>query len=142
MKVGDQTRIGFYDVKLTKVEAVPGPNYQAERGTFELSQSGATFRVMNAEHRFYPLQQQQTNQTGIRTNLISNTYIALGDADNNGGWTVRLYYHPMAPWLWIGGFMMALGGFISLSDRRLRVGIAQKAKPASLPSRTVAGAVS
>ena len=37
--------------------------------------------------------------------------------------------------------MMALGGFISLSDRRLRVGVAQKAKPASLPRGTVAGVV-
>ena len=105
----------------------------------ELSQGGYVFRVMNAEHRFYQLQQQQTNQTGIRTNLISNTYIALGDADNNGGWTVRLYYHPMAPWLWIGGFTMALGGFISLSDRRFRIGIVQKAKPSVLRARTATG---
>ncbi len=139
MKVGGQTHIGFYDVKLTKVEVIPGPNYEAERGTFELSQGGAVFRVMNAEHRFYPLQQQQTNQTGIRTNMISNTYIALGDADSNGGWTVRLYYHPMAPWLWIGGFTMALGGFISLSDRRFRIGVAQKAKRDVLPAGTAAG---
>ncbi len=139
MRVGDQAHIGFYDVKLIKVDVVPGPNYDAERGTFELSQGGNVFRIMTAEHRFYPLQQQQTNQTGIRTNLISNTYIALGDADNNGGWTVRMYYHPMAPWLWIGGFVMALGGFVSLSDRRFRVGVGQKAKPLVLPAGTAAG---
>jgi cytochrome c-type biogenesis protein CcmF len=70
----------------------------------------------------------QTNQTGIRTNLISNIYIALGEADNNGGWTVRMYYHPLAPWLWIGGFTMAFGGFVSLSDRRLRVGVPKLAR--------------
>ena len=139
MKIGDVAHIGPYDVKLAQVETVPGPNYEAERGTFELSSNGQVFRVMQAERRFYPLQQQQTNQTGIRTNLISNTYIALGDADNNGGWTVRLYWHPMAPWLWIGGFIMALGGFISLSDRRFRVGVAQKAKSAALPAAAATG---
>ncbi len=127
MKIGDQTHIGFYDVKLTNIDQLQGPNYVAERGTFELSQDKNVFSVMTAERHFYPLQQQLTNQTGIRTNGFSNTYIALGEADKNGGRTVRLYYHPMAPWLWIGGFMMAFGGFISLSDRRFRVGMPQRA---------------
>ncbi len=141
MRIGDQTKIGPYGIRLTNMENVQGPNYQAERGTFELSSGGQVFRVMTAERRFYPIQQSQTNQTAIRTNLISNTYIALGDADNNGTWTVRLYYHPMAPFLWIGGFIMALGGFISLSDRRFRVGVGQRAKVAVLP-RNVVGAAS
>ena len=140
MKLGQQTKIGSYDVKLTGVDDVQGPNYQAERGTFELSQNGNVFRIMTAERRFYPVQQQQTNQTAIRTNLVSNTYIALGDPDNLGGRTVRLYYHPMAPWLWIGGFMMAFGGFVSLSDRRFRVGVAQKQRPAIIGPATAAGA--
>jgi cytochrome c-type biogenesis protein CcmF len=128
MKPGDTTTISTYGVKLIKVESVPGPNYEAERGTFEISSGGKTFTVLTAERRFYPVQQVQTNQTGIRTNLISNVYIAMGEADNNGGFTVRLYHHPLAPWLWIGGFTMALGGFVSLSDRRLRVGVAQANK--------------
>jgi cytochrome c-type biogenesis protein CcmF len=125
LKPGDATMIGSYGVKLMKVDQVPGPNYDAERGTFELSYGGNIFKVMTAERRFYPVQQSQSNQTGIRTNFFSNVYIAMGEADSNGGFTVRLYYHPMAPWLWIGGFIMALGGFVSLSDRRFRVGVGQ-----------------
>ena len=129
MKIGETTTISSYGVKLLKVESVPGPNYEAERGTFELSSGGLPFKVMTAERRFYPVQQVQTNQTGIRTNLFSNVYIAMGEADTSGGWTVRLYYHPLAPWLWIGGFTMAFGGFISLSDRRFRVGVGRVSKP-------------
>ena len=126
MKPGARAIIGPYEITLQKVEGVKGPNYDAEQGTFGIGNSGGIFRVMTAERRFYPLQQQTTNQKAIRTNLISNTYIALGEPDNQGGWTVRLYYHPFAPWLWIGGFTMALAGFVSLSDRRFRVGVAQK----------------
>ena len=125
MKFGDQTNVGGYTIILDKIEQVPGPNYDAERGLFEIRYGDQLVRLITAERRFYPLQQVQTNQTGIRTNLFSNIYIALGEGDNAGGWTVRLYYHPMAPWLWIGGFCMALGGFVSLSDRRLRVGVAK-----------------
>jgi cytochrome c-type biogenesis protein CcmF len=142
LKPGDSTMIGSYGVKLLTVEQVPGPNYEAERGTFELSYNSLPFKIMTAERRFYPVQQSQTNQTGIRTNFFSNVYIAMGEADNVGGWTVRLYYHPMAPWLWIGGFMMAFGGFVSLSDRRLRVGVAQARNPTAdrplVPSEVIA----
>jgi cytochrome c-type biogenesis protein CcmF len=133
MKIGDMTAISTYGVKLINVESVPGPNYDAERGTFELSSGGRPFKVMTAERRFYPVQQVQTNQTGIRTNIFSNVYIAMGEADSAGGWTVRIYYHPLAPWLWIGGFTMALGGFISLSDRRFRVGVGQLSKALPVP---------
>jgi cytochrome c-type biogenesis protein CcmF len=133
LKPGDSTMIGSYGVKLITVDQVPGPNYEAERGTFELSYRSLPFKIMTAERRFYPVQQSQTNQTGIRTNFFSNIYIAMGEADNAGGYTVRLYYHPMAPWLWIGGFTMAFGGFVSLSDRRLRVGVAKAKTP--LPSQ-------
>ena len=126
MKPGSRTIVGPYEITLQKIQVVQGPNYEAEQGTFGIGMGGSIFRVMTAERRYYPLQQQTTNQTAIRTNFISNTYIALGEPDSQGGWTVRLYYHPFAPWLWIGGFTMALAGFFSLTDRRFRVGVAQK----------------
>ncbi len=140
MKPGSRAIIGPYEITLQSIVQVQGPNYVAEQGSFGIGTGGGIFRVMTAERRFYPLQQQTTNQTAIRTNLISNTYIALGDPDGQGGWTVRLYYHPMAPWLWLGGCLMALAGFVSLTDRRLRVGVAQKKL---IPTKiAVAGAAS
>ena len=128
MKLGQTTEVGGYRVTLNEITQVPGPNYNAERGTFQITYNERPITVMTAERRFYPLQRVQTNQTGIRTNLISNIYIALGEADSSGGWTVRMYYHPLAPWLWFGGFTMAFGGFISLSDRRLRVGVPKQSR--------------
>jgi cytochrome c-type biogenesis protein CcmF len=139
MKPGSRTTIGPYEITLQSIAQVQGPNYVAEQGTFGIGNGGGIFRVMTAERRFYPLQQQTTNQTAIRTNLFSNTYIALGDPDGQGGWTVRLYYHPMAPWLWLGGCLMALAGFVSLTDRRLRVGVAQK-KPVPAKAAVVGAA--
>ncbi len=125
MKIGDHTKIAGYDVTMTNVIQTPGPNYDAERASFQLSENGKVFSELRAERRFYTAQQRQVAETGIRTNLISNIYFALGEPDDKGAWTVRIYYHPLAPWIWIGGMTMALGGFISLSDRRFRVGIAQ-----------------
>jgi cytochrome c-type biogenesis protein CcmF len=133
MAVGGKADIAGYTVILRDVTKVSGANYEAERGRFEISIEGRPVTVLNAERRFYAVQQQQTSQTGIRTNLVSNLYVALGDPDSAGRWVVRLYYHPLAPWLWFGGMIMAMGGFISLSDRRFRVGAPQRARPALAP---------
>jgi cytochrome c-type biogenesis protein CcmF len=36
---------------------------------------------------------------------------------------MRLYYNPLVPWIWFGTGIMALGGLVSLSDRRFRIGV-------------------
>jgi cytochrome c-type biogenesis protein CcmF len=59
--------------------------------------------------------------------IFGNTYIALGDRDESGGLVVRMWNHPLVDWIWAGALMMALGGAVSLSDRRLRLGIPQAA---------------
>jgi len=66
--------------------------------------------------------------TAIRTNFLADLYVALGDQDPGGAWTIRAYYKPLVPWIWIGGVIMAFGGMVSLSDRRWRVGVAARAR--------------
>ncbi len=128
MAPGETAEIAGYQVTLRGITQADGPNYESEQGTFDVTLDGMPLATMVAERRFFPLQQNQVTQTAIRTNIISNLYIALGEADQTGKWTVRLYYHPLAPFLWIGGFTMALGGFVSLTDRRFRIGAPHRVK--------------
>jgi cytochrome c-type biogenesis protein CcmF len=76
------------------------------------------------------LQQQTTSETAIRSSPIADLYIALGDPDPSGAWTIRAYWKPMVSWIWLGGLIMAGGGIVSLSDRRWRVGVANRARRA------------
>ncbi len=46
----------------------------------------------------------------------------IGDPDGKGGYTLRLYYNPLVPWIWLGALAMAFGGLVSLTDRRHRIG--------------------
>jgi len=126
MRPGESLHLSGFDVRLRSVGSVPGPNYDAERGVFDISRSGRPVTELYSERRFYPVRQQQTTAAGIRTNLISNLYVTLGDADGKGSWAVRFYYHPFMPLVWIGALTMAFGGFVSLADRRLRVGVPQR----------------
>jgi cytochrome c-type biogenesis protein CcmF len=122
-----------YDVRFVSAGVVPGPNYEAQQAVFDVTVKGRPLTRLVSERRFYPVRDQTTTSAGIRTNLVSNIYVTLGDPDGKGGWVVRFYYHPFVPWIWLGAFTMALGGFVSLADRRLRVGApvsARAAKPA------------
>jgi len=126
LRPGQSLELSGYVLRLRAVDDVTGPNYDAERGTFEVTRNGRLEARLFSERRFYPVRQEQTIAAGIRTNLISNLYVALGEPDGSGAWAVRFYYHPFMPWVWIGALTMALGGLLSLSDRRLRVGIPQR----------------
>jgi cytochrome c-type biogenesis protein CcmF len=121
---GMSLSLAGYEVTLRSVNVTRGPNYEAEQGTFVVTHSDRPVTTLVSERRYYPVRAQLTTHAGIRTNLISNIYVTLGDQGKDGGYQVRLYHHPFVPWIWLGGFVMALGGFVSLSDRRWRVGIA------------------
>ncbi|WP_315745493.1 heme lyase CcmF/NrfE family subunit [Bradyrhizobium sp. SZCCHNR1075] len=137
LRPGQSLQLAGYDVRLRSVGKVPGPNYEAERGVFEITRNGKPFTQLFSERRFYPVRQQLTTAAGIRTNLLWNVYVTLGDPDDKGSWAVRFYYHPLMPLVWIGALMMACGGFVSLADRRFRVGAPRRAAqaiPAAIPA--------
>ncbi|WP_316163179.1 MULTISPECIES: heme lyase CcmF/NrfE family subunit [unclassified Bradyrhizobium] len=137
LRPGQSLQLAGYDIKLRSIGKFPGPNYEAERGSFDITRNGKPFTQLSSERRFYPVRQQQTTAAGIRTNLIWNVYVTLGDPDDKGAWAVRCYYHPLVPLVWIGALMMACGGFISLADRRFRVGAPRRAMlavPTAVPA--------
>ncbi len=127
LRPGQSLELAGYNVHFRSVQEVPGPNYEAERATFDISRGGRPYTQVSSERRFYPVRRQLTTAAGIRTNLIWNLYVTLGDPDNTGAFAVRFYYHPFIPWVWIGALIMACGGFVSLADRRFRIGAPQRA---------------
>jgi len=122
MRSGDTVAIRGYELRFQGVTAVPGPNYQADRARFVVTSGGAPVTVLSPERRFYPVQRQQTTEAAIHTTGLADLYVVVGDSDGRGAWTVRVYHNPLVPWIWAGCMIMALGGGLSLTDRRLRVG--------------------
>ena len=122
MRSGDSVEMRGYELRFQGVTAVPGPNYQADRGRFLVTSGGAPVTVLQPERRFYPVQRQQTTEAAIHTTGLADLYVVIGDSDGKGSWTVRIYHNPLVPWIWAGCLIMALGGGLSLTDRRLRVG--------------------
>ncbi len=128
LPVGGQLDLGSYQVTLTSITRPPGPNYETERANFDVTSDGKFVSSVFSERRFYNVRGMQTTEAGIYTNGLVNVYLAIGERNDTEQWTVRAYYHPGAPWIWLGPFIMTLGGFVSLSDRRLRIGAPQRAR--------------
>jgi len=131
MHPGESLAIAGYEARLDKVEPVQGPNYSADRATFTVTRDGALVATMRPERRLFTVQRMPTTFTAIHSDLLSDFYVVLGDSDGKGGWTVRIYQKPLVPWIWLGCMAMALGGLVSLSDRRWRVGAAVRSRRAA-----------
>ncbi len=134
MKLGESAPFGDYTATLVKVEPLQGPNYTAERATIVLSLDGKPYTTLTPERRLFTVQRRQVSETSIQTNLLRDLYATLGEGDLQGGWVVRLYNNPLAPWIWLGAALCALGGFVSLSDRRLRIGAPKRSRVAAQPA--------
>jgi cytochrome c-type biogenesis protein CcmF len=126
MKRGGSTTIANYEVRLRDIVTGIGPNYAFERGDFDILRKGEIVKQMSSERRFYPVSESQTTEAGIWTSPLGNLYLAIGEQGEKNGWAVRLYYHPLVAWIWGGAIVMALGGAVSLTDRRFRRGYAEK----------------
>ncbi|MBI3446946.1 MAG: heme lyase CcmF/NrfE family subunit [Magnetospirillum sp.] len=126
-KMGETIMVGGFGITLKAVDEVPGPNYTASRATFEISKDGKVIDVMQPEKRQYRQPPRPTTTAAIRSGLLGDLYVVIGDADAKGGYVTRLYFNPCIPWLWAGGALLVLGGLISLADRRHRVGAPARA---------------
>ncbi|MGE5272087.1 MAG: heme lyase CcmF/NrfE family subunit [Thiohalocapsa sp.] len=121
-KPGQSFELAGYTLALDAVNQVSGPDYTATRGDLRLLRHGRQIAVLHPEKRFYRVENGTATGVAIRTNLLADVYAVIGDPDGNGGYLLRLYYNPLVPWIWLGAAAMALGGLVSLSDRRHRVG--------------------
>ncbi|NNE53300.1 MAG: heme lyase CcmF/NrfE family subunit [Sulfitobacter sp.] len=125
--------VGSYELTLNSVEEQQGPNYVSTMANLTLSRGGELVAEMTPEKRFYPVARMPTTEAAIDYNLARDVYVVIGDQQSNGGWTVRTYIKPLTNWIWIGCALMALGGLLSLSDRRFRVAAGAR-KAAAVPA--------
>ena len=121
MNIDDEMFIAGYSISFKDVVTVNGPNYMATRGEFTLSRNGRTIGNLYPEKRTYPVADISTTEAAINNGFFRDMYVVIGDRQHDGGWAVRTYYKPLANWIWGGAILMALGGMLSLSDRRHRV---------------------
>ena len=129
MRPGDSIEIAGYSLIYQGTSPVTGPNFREERSQFLASRGGAGAISLEPAKRFYATRQMATTEAAIETVGLSQLYVSLGDAIGDGSVAVRASYKPLVTLIWLGTLAMALGGALSLSDRRLRIGAPRRARP-------------
>src|SRR5207253_1575117 len=123
LRAGETTKIAGYALAFRGVAPAQGSNYQEQVGLFTVTRGGAAMTGLSPAKRLYDAPRQPTTEAAIHVALAGDLYVVLGDElKDGGGWVVRLYFNPLVRLIWIGAILMALGGALSLSDRRLRIG--------------------
>jgi cytochrome c-type biogenesis protein CcmF len=130
MEKGQTVQVGGYDFTFGGVVPVNGPNYSGMAGIVEMRKDGKLLDTLRPEKRIYNASGQPMTEAAIDTGFFGDRYVSLGepvsDKGAEGAWAVRLYIKPFVDWIWSGCFLMALGGFIAMSDRRYRLAVRQK----------------
>ena len=121
MSAGDTVSVGGYQIQFEGVNVVPGPNYQAMRGTFVLNQNGKVQTMMYPEKRNYFSSTMPMTEAAIDAGLTRDIYVSLGEELPDKSWAVRVYYKPFVDWIWGGCLLMALGGVLAIFDKRYRI---------------------
>ena len=127
MSAGETVSVGGYQIQLQDVNLVPGPNYQAMRGTFLLSKNGNPQATLYPEKRNYFSSSMPMTEAAIDVGLTRDIYVSLGEVLPDRSWAVRVYYKPFVDWIWGGCLLMALGGILSISDKRYRIKLKRQA---------------
>jgi cytochrome c-type biogenesis protein CcmF len=146
VRTGETISIAGYALLFKGTERDDGSNFLARRGTFEVTRDGRPVTTLHPAKRFFPVHGMTTTEAAIHTNFLADLYVVLSESDDASGtggqpaflaepkpdapWTARIYYNPLVPWIWIGAVFTVLGGLVSLTDRRHRVGAPARARAA------------
>ncbi|MGB7334352.1 MAG: heme lyase CcmF/NrfE family subunit [Salaquimonas sp.] len=135
---GEQMELAGYDIRFDGSVPISGPNFSETVATVTIFREGYAPFVMKPSKRFYQARGMPTTEAAIKTIGFSQLYLSLGDQGQTGKTVVRVWWKPQITLIWLGTIFMVFGGLISLSDRRLRVGIAKPAKRVSEGDKALA----
>jgi cytochrome c-type biogenesis protein CcmF len=133
LKPGDTAEIAGYTLTFKGVAPRQGPNYRERVGVFSVARNGKFVTQLEPSKRDFAVERGGTTEAGIYGSWRGDLYAVLGDELKDGAYAIRLYFNPLVQLIWLGALVMFIGGAVSLSDRRLRVGAPKRAQAKAAP---------
>ena len=120
MRIGETSEVAGLQFEFRELRDVQGPNYVAIEGVLDIRDKGKFIGTVRPQKRQYLVQKDLMTEAGIHPTWNKDLFVALGEKIGDNTWSVRIQYKPMIRFIWIGAFVMAIGGLISVTDRRYR----------------------
>ncbi|CDM41178.1 heme lyase CcmF/NrfE family subunit [Ectopseudomonas oleovorans] len=130
MAPGDSVELGGYRFQFVGAVHHEGPNFTSDKGTVRVFAGERQLRVLHPEKRLYTVQQTTMTEAGIDAGFTRDLFVALGEPLEQGAWAVRIHIKPFVRWIWLGGLLMALGGFLAAADKRYRIKVRTRVREA------------
>ncbi len=122
MAPGDKLDMAGYIFEFHGIKQTEGPNYTAQEGFLTVTYNGDKVAELHPQKRIYRVRKMPMTEAAIDAGFFRDLFVAIGEPlDNQGAWSLRIYYKAFIRWIWMGGVFMALGGIIASIDRRYRV---------------------
>ncbi len=128
LKPSEKVELAGYTLTFTGITPRKGPNYEETLATMVVTRDGKEITRLHPSKRRYPVEGQTTTEAGILNALGGDLYVVLGETVQGSSHSFRVYFNPLVRLIWIGTFIMFMGGLASLTDRRLRVGAPRRAR--------------
>ena len=114
VKIGESFNVGAYEFTLKDVKVGRRENFEELAAQVQVSRNDKAVAHLHTARRFYPVRGMMTSEAGIQVRPLRNLYAGISDGDADKGWVIRAYVHPLVNWIWLGGLLMALAGFVSI----------------------------
>jgi cytochrome c-type biogenesis protein CcmF len=120
MKPGEVAQLNEYSYRFDGVKEIRGPNYSGHAGVVTVSKDDKFIVELYAEKRLYDIGMQFMTEAAIDDGFFRDLYLALGEQLSEGAWSLRIYHKPYVRWMWLGGILISLAGFMVVADKRYR----------------------
>ncbi|XLX38802.1 heme lyase CcmF/NrfE family subunit [Ectopseudomonas mendocina] len=130
MAPGDSVELAGYRFQFDGAVHHEGPNFISDKGTVRVFDGERQIKVLHPEKRLYTVQQSTMTEAGIDAGFTRDLFVALGEPLEQGAWAVRIHIKPFVRWIWLGGLLMAFGGFLAAADKRYRIKVRTRVREA------------
>jgi cytochrome c-type biogenesis protein CcmF len=126
MKIGETREVGGWKVKLNNVSPIAGDNWVALEGELAAQTGSSRVYDMRPQARNFFTPVQATNEAALLTRWNGQLYAVIAPVEGSAGsgpdalWQVRLWWKPFVTFIWLGGGLIAFGGFLALIGRMFR----------------------
>jgi len=120
MQPGDTAHAAGWTLHFDKVAPIAGDNWTAMQGDISVRYGDGRQTTLHPQNRFFFDPPTATTESAILTRWNGQLYVVMGDELDDGRWQMRIWWKPFVTLIWLGGFMIAMGGALALVGRERR----------------------
>jgi cytochrome c-type biogenesis protein CcmF len=120
MALKQELQVGNYKIQFEGLKGSKQPTHFRVEGAFRVFHNGSDDGILTPALKFFPTQQSPIGRAVHQSSLSEDIYLILSgfsEVDRNQA-TLKALVRPLVIWMWIGGFVIALGTLICIWPMR------------------------